>query len=687
VRTPRLALRLTAVVLAAAGALTVGPTSLAGPAAAQPDEPAAPPSGGMTLVDQSSFVEPTGTFELSVSLPGVFEPDDLLFLTVHEPVVDVADFERSLAGDDLGEVLYSVFGSAEELGAHPNGTGTLDLPIPLRDGVTPSPSEGALLTTGGVYPVRLSLRTSDQEVLGSIVTHIVRLPGVGAGLPRLPVATVVDLQAAPANGPGTEVAPGDIAAVNRWLRLIDTAAIPATLRITPWLLDAPGANRVIEDLRRVADGREVVGAPWTEIDEASLVDAGLADMAVEIWDRGRRALETQLGVTPRSDLWVEDVPPTRSRLTELSRLGINQLVLSPEALADPEVRFDRPVVVDMGAGTTTGLVDDGGAALAMERDPILGGHQAFAELSVRAFERAGSAVLLHHSRSDADPRAVAVLFDALVTSPIHEATTAGSIFDRFPAEPAGPLIEIRPRPVPELTGDLDQLDQARTSLAGYRSMVSDIDAARLHDPLYEDLLLTLSTGVDPGTRTTEWRQINARVLQEIEAVTPPPIASVQLTSLESTVPLPFSFQNGLDYPLRVEVTFISDKLTFVDLVDGDTATLVLEPGLNTEVFNVQALTSGTFPLQLEMRSPDGTLRLGDSRVQVRSTALSSIGIAIGIGAAAFLLIWWVLQMRRRRGSRGRSDEPMWRDPADALSGTARSATARSATARPTGAGT
>jgi hypothetical protein len=231
--------------------------------------------------------------------------------------------------------------------------------------------------------------------------------------------------------------------------------------------------------------------------------------------------------------------------------------------------------------------------------------------------------------------------------------------------------------VPELTGDLAQLDQARTSLAGYRSMVSDLDAARLYEPLYEELLLTLSTDVDPATRTTEWRQINARVLQEIEAITPPPIASVQLTSLESTVSLPFSFQNDLDYPVRVEVSFISDKLTFVDLVDGDTATLVLEPGLNTEVFNVQALTSGTFPLQVEMRSPDGTLELGDSRVQVRSTALSSIGIAIGVGAAAFLLLWWVVQMRRRRAGRARPDEPMWREPADAMP----------AGARPTGAGT
>jgi hypothetical protein len=297
---------------------------------------------------------------------------------------------------------------------------------------------------------------------------------------------------------------------------------------------------------------------------------------------------------------------------------------------------------------------------------VLAGHHAFAELAVRAFQRAGSAVLLHHSRDATDPRTVEILLDALATSPMHEATTAGSIFDRLPPTPTAPPIEIRPRPVPELTGDLAQLEQARTSLAGYRSMVSDLDAARLHDPLYDDLLLTLTTDLDPATRTTDWRQINARVLLEIDGITPPPIASVQITSLESTVPLPFSFQNDLDYPLRVEVTFISDKLTFVDLVDGDTATLVLEPGLTTEVFEAQALTSGTFPLQLEMRSPDGTLQLGESRVQVRSTALSSIGIAIGVGAAAFLVLWWVLQLRRRRAARARPDEPMWREPADAL---------------------
>jgi hypothetical protein len=50
-------------------------------------------------------------------------------------------------------------------------------------------------------------------------------------------------------------------------------------------------------------------------------------------------------------------------------------------------------------------------------------------------------------------------------------------------------------------------------------------------------------------------------------------------------------------------------------------------------------------------SPNGTLLVGTSKLVVRSTAASGVGLLISFGSLAFLLVWWVrdiVRVRRRR---------------------------------------
>ena len=51
---------------------------------------------------------------------------------------------------------------------------------------------------------------------------------------------------------------------------------------------------------------------------------------------------------------------------------------------------------------------------------------------------------------------------------------------------------------------------------------------------------------------------------------------------------------------------------------------------------VEARTSGTFPLRLTVTSADGGLAISDTRFRVRSTAVSTVGIALMVGAGVFL---------------------------------------------------
>jgi hypothetical protein len=95
----------------------------------------------------------------------------------------------------------------------------------------------------------------------------------------------------------------------------------------------------------------------------------------------------------------------------------------------------------------------------------------------------------------------------------------------------------------------------------------------------------------------------------------------------------------------VLLVFRSQKLTFPQ---GFIRVVNLEPKSTTVRVEVQTRTSGSFPLELSIRSTDGVLTIATTNFSVRSTAVSAAGLALIIGAAAFLALWWGHDIRRRR---------------------------------------
>ena len=61
-------------------------------------------------------------------------------------------------------------------------------------------------------------------------------------------------------------------------------------------------------------------------------------------------------------------------------------------------------------------------------------------------------------------------------------------------------------------------------------------------------------------------------------------------------------------------------------------------------------SSGAFPLQIDVMTPDGQRRLATSRYTVRSTAVSGAGLVLSVGAGAFLVLWWARHWHRTRRS-------------------------------------
>jgi hypothetical protein len=66
---------------------------------------------------------------------------------------------------------------------------------------------------------------------------------------------------------------------------------------------------------------------------------------------------------------------------------------------------------------------------------------------------------------------------------------------------------------------------------------------------------------------------------------------------------------------------------------------------------VRSRTSGAFPFEVEVTSPDGELALATTRYSVRSTAVSGVGLALSIGAGVFLVVWWARHWRASRNAK------------------------------------
>jgi hypothetical protein len=126
----------------------------------------------------------------------------------------------------------------------------------------------------------------------------------------------------------------------------------------------------------------------------------------------------------------------------------------------------------------------------------------------------------------------------------------------------------------------------------------------------------------------------------------PASRSITLTAREGEIPVTVLNETG--YAMHVQVRLSSDQLRFPGGARAAVQTVDLTHRNTTARFRVQARTSGSFPIRIELVSPDGRLTVGTSRLVVRSTAASGVGVVLSLGAACFLLVWWARHAMRAR---------------------------------------
>jgi hypothetical protein len=328
---------------------------------------------------------------------------------------------------------------------------------------------------------------------------------------------------------------------------------------------------------------------------------------------------------------------------------------------------------------------DGGLAdrLTATDDPVLNAHLVLADAAVLFLDRpnvARGAVLVVPS----DLAVPEETYDALLSGlaqptidngaqPVVAAMTLDDLFDSTqPSTTSGrgaPTL-VRPYDADEpgsLGSLLDDIRATRAEIGTFAAMVGSGSGTGLVPALDRQVLIAQAVGLDDDTRGAYLAGVSGSIDEQLDSIVPPSAQTVTLTDRAGDIPL--TIDNQLDYPVDVRLVLESAKLEFPD---GNVRKVTLPPSTPTQVdVRVESKASGAFPLDVEVQSSDGRVSLGSSRVTVRSTAISGVGLLLSIGAGAFLLLWWARHWRSvRRDQRlvSASHPSMWRTSSTSADG-------------------
>lgn len=648
------------------------------------------------IIEQPAWIPPDGELSLTVVSSGPGDVGASVAVRIHGAVDDPADLaavvdpgapssDTPMTRPDLATPVLARAGTIPATAADQEQR----LTVSITSGADDDPTT-IRLRAPGVHPIVVELRTPGGEVLAEDRSVITRLPtsdelaSDGPVGPRLALVAAFDLPLALRPDRSHQVAGTDIDRLSRVAGLLRTldgrpvavAAVPDTLLA----LDEAGdtrANAVLEELLRPGADRDVLPQGVVPAATQALVDADLALLAAASIREGARTTDRFVTGRLLTRWWADGDGMGGGGIELLGSLGFDRFLLTTEQVESvgPTTGDDtsdpvgsvashvdgrpRPLtVVDAdGAGgralpeSIGGAVFDGRTG-AWLLDPAIAngaGTEAFtvAELVLRA--PSGTPLVVRVDEVP-DGSRLAVLADAL-------------------ADPEGPLPLLGLDDLDDLNDldDPDELDpdprsgrdplvlagpQVNLSLVAerVRSAVESVDRfASLAEAvpldgaerdaasgLRHQIFAAVGARPDPALRIAHLDAVDAATATAFGNVHLAGRVDINLTSRRGTIPLAIENENA--FPIRVTLAARSDRLAFPD---GDEIVLDIAPGENRIDLAVEALASGSVPVFVELRSPDGGRLLDEQQLNVRSTAISGVGLALSVGALVVLAVWWL----------------------------------------------
>jgi hypothetical protein len=347
--------------------------------------------------------------------------------------------------------------------------------------------------------------------------------------------------------------------------------------------------------------------------------------------------------------------------------GVDRVVLDGADLTPRDDQFTpaQPFVVRSQQGMATAVGSDVGLQRLLDGNdpPALRAQRFLAGLSVVALEQPNVTRGVVVLEPDDWNAGAALLQSALAgltaDNPLLQPMTVDDLMAMVPPATSGntPVErQLASSTVPPPPVTAREYTDAESELAAFNALVPPPNPVA--DPGNRSLLVSLSsvwTGTAGRFRArAELDKIHLDVEQFVNRLHVPAVNStITLTAEKGEIPV--TFLNDTGQQMRVRVHLQSDKLQFPD---GDERIIDLPPRSTTVRFSVQAQSSGTFPLKLNVTSPDGALQLQQTEVKVRTTFfVSNVGLILAVGAGLFLAGWWAHDIRRRRRRRAATPHP------------------------------
>lgn len=639
------------------------------PTAAPAEE--APPVA-VSLSSQPATTPLGGDLPIGLRIDGDSQGLDVR-VVVHRGITSRLVFEQTVMGEDLGGTIDSVQVPVAALPVTADGRLLLTLGLEPTDGS--GSGDRIPVRQPGVYPLEISLVDSSGTPVNGFVSHLVAVTPTPPGTPAigepLRVAWIWPMVAPPAfeaDGRADPTVVDQLAPDGRIGSIAGTLAGTSGVALTL----APGPETVqswaaltraqpelgpgIASLRSATGVDQTLAAPYVSLDIPSLEAGGLDTEVAPEYAAGTDALNTTLGtrVDPRT---VIADPVDSASLDRIRQVGADRVVVRPSALVPAEGKFTTaaPFLLEAPGRTVTAVAVDEGLAALLEGDaPVaLRAERFLSGLAVIANEqpnRLRGVVVLPGSGWSPEAELLTTIVDGMRGNPLVAPVSVDALLDTVPVE----RVDDGEDPtVRELAGSA--LIAPPVTERRYRAAEQQVEALRrLVGPADERvaqgeraLLVSLTSAWqnDAGRRRAEAElaTIDASVDGIVAGVHVPERRTLTLTA--RTAEIPVSFQNDTGQDVRVRVTLDSDKLYFPS---GATQVLTLPPRNTTARFAVEARASGTFPLVLTVSSTDERVTFQESRITVRSTVVSNVGLFLTIGAGLFLAAWWLNHARRRR---------------------------------------
>lgn len=603
------------------------------------DTPAPPSGSTLTLLRQPTEVSPNGRFTMALEVEDGPAGGDLA-IDIYDRITNRADLDQSRTDRPA-----NALATFETIPLDPDvDEQRVDATIFLYDrGQDPPEGSGAWawqLTEPGVYPVRIRLRGSDGGDLVTLVTYLVRRPSPDVTAPAAEVALLATL---------TPPTPGEPFDADRVRDLVDVLdqhpSVPVALFVDPDTLlrtsETPDGPEVVDTIRELAerDGVELVGAPFTDIDLASLTAAGLGSTITDQARLGADTLDELLG-TAGSTVWWQPHPLDGPSVYALRTVGVEHLVVPP-----PSVIGDAPLAPTpiLGADASMTVVATGndlpfdGAA-----DPVLAARQWSGRLAATATIAGdvGSATAARLDVNTVDLDALDLALDALDAD--NELLRTNALSDLFADnEPATTPLALAPPTIVPLDAYVMEREAVLARSASADSMRIDDEAPDTDQAIA--LARTERRDLTTEERLAGLSDLNQSLDATFASISTAASDRITLGARNATFPLPI--RSDADEPLLVRIHLESSDRLSLPRNHFDT---VVEPGRTTVSIPIEARTSGDTPLQVTISTPDDGIVLARSQYTIRSTAVSGVGIVLTVGAAVFLAIWWGRHIWRSR---------------------------------------